>query len=54
MASLEETNDVSVSYTHNNSGIRTSKTIDSTTTEYTLIGGAVTFETDGTNDIYYR
>jgi RHS repeat-associated protein len=42
------------SYKYNSAGIRTQKTVGSVTTNYTLIGDRVTFETNGTDEIYYR
>ncbi len=42
-----------ISYKYNDSGIRTQKTVNEVTTDYHLVGGQVTFETDGTDEIYY-
>ena len=40
-------------YTYNESGIRTSKTVGEDTTEFYLNGTNVIYQTDGTNDIYF-
>jgi RHS repeat-associated protein len=42
-----------ISYTYNDQGYRTSKTVDGTTIEYHLQGDKVLFETDGTYGIIY-
>lgn len=42
-----------ISYTYNDSGYRTSKTIDEETIEYTLIGDKDIYETNGTYAITY-
>jgi RHS repeat-associated protein len=44
---------LAVSYTYNESGIRTSKTVNGTTTNYRLSGDKVTFEQTGSDSIYY-
>ena len=44
---------VSVSYSYNYAGIRTSKTVNNTRTDYTLEGDRVVFETDGTTNLRY-
>jgi len=41
-------------YQYNDEGIRTAKTAGGVTTRYTLIGDKVTFETNGTDELYYR
>jgi YD repeat-containing protein len=38
---------------YNDDGIRTQKTVNGVTTNYHLEGDKVTYETDGTNQIYY-
>ena len=40
-------------YTYNEGGIRTSKTVGEDTTEFYLNGTNVVYQTDGTNDIYF-
>ena len=40
-------------YSYNESGIRTSKTVGEDTTEFYLNGTNVIYQTDGTNDIYF-
>ena len=40
-------------YSYNESGIRTSKTVGEDTTEFYLDGTNVIYQTDGTNDIYF-
>ena len=42
-----------MSYEYNDRGIRTKKTVGSVVTEYHLIGSRVTWESDGTNTLYY-
>ena len=44
---------LAVSYTYNENGIRTSKTVNGTTTNYRLSGDKVTFEQTGSDSIYY-
>jgi RHS repeat-associated protein len=44
----------STSYTYNDDGIRTSKTVNGTTTLYSLRRNLVTAESNGTDTIYYR
>jgi hypothetical protein len=46
-------NGLSTSYKYNASGIRTEKSVNGTTTQYHLVGNRVTYETDGTDEIYY-
>ncbi|GAA0178475.1 hypothetical protein SH2C18_15270 [Clostridium sediminicola] len=46
-------NGQSISFKYNSSGIRTEKTVGSVTTKYHLEGDKVTFESDGTDSIYY-
>lgn len=43
-----------ISYTYNKDGIRTSKTVNGVTTNYTLMGDKVTAEINGTDSIFYR
>ncbi|MBZ9686147.1 hypothetical protein G9F72_007355 [Clostridium estertheticum] len=42
-----------IAYKYNDSGIRTQKTVNGVTKTYNLVGGKVTFETNGTDNIYY-
>ena len=42
-----------ISYKYNDGGIRTSKTVNGVTTNYHLVGNNVTYETNGTDTIYY-
>ncbi|MBU3114613.1 DNRLRE domain-containing protein [Clostridium lacusfryxellense] len=42
-----------ISYKYNDSGIRTSKTVNGVKTSYHLVGNKVTYETNGTDIIYY-
>jgi RHS repeat-associated protein len=44
---------LAVSYTYNENGIRTSKTVNGITTNYRLSGDKVTFEQTGSDTIYY-
>ncbi|SHH28624.1 DNRLRE domain-containing protein [Clostridium grantii] len=46
-------NGYTISYKYNNEGIRTEKTINGVTTKYHLQGDKVTFESNGTDSIYY-
>ena len=46
-------NGKSLSFTYNENGIRTTKTVDDLTTKYQLIGDAVAYETNGADNIYY-
>ena len=46
-------NGLDISYKYNYDGIRTEKTVNGITTDYHLVNGNVTFETDGTDTIYY-
>ncbi|NLM35487.1 MAG: hypothetical protein GX206_08620 [Clostridiales bacterium] len=46
-------NGLTISYKYNDSGIRTEKTVNGVTTKYTIVDGKVTFETNGTDKIYY-
>ncbi|MBZ9686143.1 RHS repeat-associated core domain-containing protein [Clostridium estertheticum] len=41
-----------IAYKYNDSGIRTQKTVNGVTTNYNLVGDKVTFETNGTDNIY--
>ncbi len=43
-----------ISFTYNDEGIRTSKTVDGVTTTYTSIDGRITSQNDGTNLMYFR
>ncbi|HEY9062031.1 MAG TPA: DNRLRE domain-containing protein [Pseudobacteroides sp.] len=45
---------LSTAYKYNDNGIRTEKTVGSTTTVYHLDGDRVTYEDNGTDKIYYR
>ena len=42
------------SYTYDESGIRTSKTVNGTTTNYTTRGGTILSQTDGTNTMFFQ
>jgi RHS repeat-associated protein len=44
---------LAISYTYNENGIRTSKTVNGVTTNYRLSGDKVTFEQTGMDSIYY-
>ncbi len=44
---------LAISYTYNENGIRTSKTVNGVKTEYRLSGDKVTFEKTGSDTIYY-
>jgi len=46
-------NGQTIGYKYNDDGIRTQKTVNGVTTNYHLEGDKVTYETDGTNQIYY-
>ena len=46
-------NSKTITYKYNDSGIRTQKTVNGVTTTYHLVGDKVTFETNGTDNIYY-
>ena len=46
-------NGKNTAYKYNDSGIRTQKTVNGVTTNYHLVGDKVTFETNGTDNIYY-
>lgn len=43
-----------ISYTYDDSGIRTSKTVDGVTTYYQTNGGVITGQTDGENTFYFQ
>ena len=43
----------SISFKYGADGIRTEKTVNGLSTKYHMAGGLVTFETDGTDNIYY-
>ena len=43
-----------VTYTYNDEGIRTSKTVNGTTTKYTLVDSKITHQTNGTTEMYFR
>jgi RHS repeat-associated protein len=42
-----------ITFKYNAQGIRTEKTVNGVTTQYHLVGDQVTYETDGTDKIYY-
>lgn len=42
-----------IEYKYNSDGIRTEKTVNGVTTKYHVVDGNVTFETNGTDKIYY-
>ncbi len=42
-----------ITYKYNDNGIRTSKKVNGATTDYHLVGNLVTYETNGTDSIYY-
>ncbi|EYE87359.1 hypothetical protein Q428_13775 [Fervidicella metallireducens AeB] len=46
-------NGINVSFKYNAEGIRTEKTVGTVTTKYHLVGDKVTFESNGTDTIYY-
>ena len=46
-------NGKTLSFTYNENGIRTTKTVNGVTTTYHLLGNAVTYESNGTDNIYY-
>jgi len=46
-------NGKNITFTYNENGIRTTKTVDGVTTKYHLIGNSVAFESNGTDNIYY-
>lgn len=46
-------NGLDIAYAYNDDGIRTEKTVGGVTTKYHLDGDYVTYETDGTDEIYY-
>ena len=46
-------NGQSISFKYNDDGIRTAKTVNGVTTVYHLLGDRVTFESNGTDSIYY-
>lgn len=52
LATLNKTG-TAISFKYNVNGYRTSKTVNGVTTSYTLIDDKVTYETNGTNNIYY-
>ena len=53
IANAADENQKIAEYTYNDSGIRTSKTVNGKTTKYHLVGNNITYETDGTDNIYY-
>ena len=53
LAGITNSNDV-ISYTYNEEGIRTSKTVNGVTTEYALVDRRITYQTDGTTSMYFR
>lgn len=44
---------INATYKYNDEGIRTEKTVDGVTTTYHLVGDKVSYETNGTDTIYY-
>ncbi|MDP4147166.1 MAG: DNRLRE domain-containing protein [Bacillota bacterium] len=52
LASMNNTS-YNISYKYNDDGIRTSKTVNGVTTNYHLNGDKVTYESNGTDKIYY-
>lgn len=42
-----------IAFKYNAQGIRTEKTVNGVTTQYHLVGDQVTYETDGTDKVYY-
>ena len=42
-----------MAFKYNDAGIRTQKTVNGVTTDYHLAGDRVTYETNGTDEIYY-
>ena len=46
-------NSKNISFKYNDAGIRTEKNVYGVTTKYTLLGNRVTYETNGTDIIYY-
>ncbi|KYH30465.1 tRNA nuclease WapA precursor [Clostridium tepidiprofundi DSM 19306] len=46
-------NGYNIDYKYNSSGIRTEKTVNGITTKYHIVGNKVTYETNGTDNIYY-
>jgi RHS repeat-associated protein len=42
-----------IAFKYNAQGIRTEKTVNGVTTQYHLVGDKLTYETDGTDNIYY-
>lgn len=46
-------NGYNISYKYNDAGIRTEKTVNGVVTKYHLLGAKVTYETNGTDSIYY-
>ena len=42
-----------MAFKYNDAGIRTQKTVNGVTTDYHLVGDRVTYETNGTDEIYY-
>lgn len=43
----------SISYKYNDDGVRTQKIVNGVTTNYHIVGNKVTFESNGTDNIYY-
>jgi RHS repeat-associated protein len=52
LASMEKSGQ-NITFKYNAQGIRTEKTVNGITTQYHLVGDKVTYETDGTDTIYY-
>lgn len=42
-----------IAYKYDDSGVRTEKTVNGVTTSYHLIGDKVTYEDNGTDNVYY-
>lgn len=53
ISNAADTNQKIAEFTYNDSGIRTSKKANGITTKYHLVGDTVTYETNGTDSIYY-
>ena len=51
--SLYKLDGTGVTYTYNSDGIRTQKTVGTVTTDYTLEGDKVVYETNGTDAFWY-
>jgi RHS repeat-associated protein len=53
LSSVTDGGSLNATYEYNDRGIRTKKTVGSVVTEYHLVGSRVTWESDGTNTLYY-